>query len=292
MDGPHPGIVTSFAEDFLGSIADHRRTPTACGAGIAVVVAHPDDETIACGATLARLSDVQLVVVTDGAPSDLADARAAGFDSALAYAAARAGELERAARIAGIDRSRLLELEMPDQTVVNRLDELAHGLAALIEARRIRLILTHAYEGGHPDHDGVAFAVHAAAALVARRRAPVEIIEMPFYREDENGAMVVQEFAPYFGLPETRIHLGRAERFLKEAMIASHATQAATLAPFHARTEHFRLAPRYDFAAPANGGRILYARRSWGLRSAAEWVDLARSAAARLGLGDVLCRPS
>jgi LmbE family N-acetylglucosaminyl deacetylase len=292
MDGPHPGIVTSFADDFLGSIADHRRTPMACGAGIAVVVAHPDDETLACGATLARLSDVQLVVVTDGAPRDLADARMAGFDSALAYAGARAAELERAAEIAGINRGRLVELEMPDQTVALRMEELANGLAALIEARRIRLVLTHAFEGGHPDHDSVAFAVHAAAALVARRQAPVELIEMPFYREGSNGEMVLQSFAPYFGVAETRIRLGRAERFLKEAMLAAHATQAATLAPFDTGTERFRVAPRYDFAAPPNEGRILYARYGWGLRSGAEWVGHARKAAASLGLGDVLCRRS
>jgi hypothetical protein len=52
------------------------------------------------------------------------------------------------------------------------------------------------------------------------------------------------------------------------------------------------VAPRYDFAAPPNEGRIFYARYAWGLRSGAEWIGHARTAAARLGLGDVLCRRS
>ena len=35
---------------------------------IAVVTAHPDDETIGCGAQLSRLSGVTVVTVTDGTP--------------------------------------------------------------------------------------------------------------------------------------------------------------------------------------------------------------------------------
>jgi N-acetylglucosamine malate deacetylase 2 len=41
---------------------------------VAVVVAHPDDETIGCGAILRRLPLVRLVHVTDGAPRDMIDA--------------------------------------------------------------------------------------------------------------------------------------------------------------------------------------------------------------------------
>ena len=58
-------------------------------------------------------------------------------------------------------------------------------------------ILTHAYEGGHPDHDAVAFAV-AAAVRVAGRAADTTIVEMPFYRAGPEG-WIRQLFLPHDG---------------------------------------------------------------------------------------------
>src|SRR4051794_11208733 len=55
---------------------------------IAVIVAHPDDETISCGAQLGRLQGVTLIVVSDGAPRNLIDAHAHGFSAAEEYALA------------------------------------------------------------------------------------------------------------------------------------------------------------------------------------------------------------
>ena len=56
---------------------------------IAVVVAHPDDETLGCGAQLARLRGVTLVHITDGAPRNTRDGRAHDFKTLYAYEAAR-----------------------------------------------------------------------------------------------------------------------------------------------------------------------------------------------------------
>ena len=69
---------------------------------VAVITAHPDDETIGCGAQLPRLSGVMIITVTDGAPRDLIDARARGFTSAQDYANARRVELRKALSIADI----------------------------------------------------------------------------------------------------------------------------------------------------------------------------------------------
>jgi len=59
-----------------------------------VIVAHPDEETLGCGALLPRLSDVSIVHVTDGAPRAPDDARRHGFGHWAEYARARRLELE------------------------------------------------------------------------------------------------------------------------------------------------------------------------------------------------------
>ena len=68
-----------------------------------MVVAHPDDETVGAGATLPLFRRLLLVHATDGAPRDLADARAVGFADAAGYAAARRRELDAALAAGGSD---------------------------------------------------------------------------------------------------------------------------------------------------------------------------------------------
>jgi LmbE family N-acetylglucosaminyl deacetylase len=279
--GPRQTAHRSAAE-LLAALVDPTRKPVAAH-HVAVVAAHPDDETIGCGAQLARLMGATIVIVSDGAPRDLSDATAHGFDSAAGYAAAREKELSAALALAGVPQRMVVTLRLPDQGVAFALVDIARRLRDLCCRRGITLLLTHPYEGGHPDHDATAFAVHAAKVLLRRWGRAVSIIEMPFYFLSGEG-LVVQRFAPGHSEREVVLHLEGEAQTLKRAMIARHATQRRTLSLFATDAERFRSAPAYDFAALPNGGRLFYAQQPWGM-DGERWLQLSREALDEFGTG-------
>jgi LmbE family N-acetylglucosaminyl deacetylase len=227
-------------------------------ARLAVVVAHPDDETIGAGAQLARFRRLTLVHVTDGAPRRGGDAAASGCAGAEDYARLRRAELE-AALVAGEARpERMVAFGYPDQEAIFSAGEIARRLRALLAEHAIEAVLTHAYEGGHPDHDTVAFCV--------ARAAPPRVIEMAGY----NAA----GFGVFLGPPGVELRLDEPGRARKRRMLACFKSQARVLAPFPFDRERFRAAPRYDFARPPHDGALFYERFDWGVDGAA-WRGLA-----------------
>lgn len=274
------GALASEAFDpeasFLDALTSPAREPLLFR--VAVIVAHPDDETIGCGALLRRLPDVTIIHVTDGAPRNLSDAEARGFANAADYAAARRRELEDAVALAGISPERLVALGWPDQQASLHLAEIATALAEHLAGAGI--VLTHAYEGGHPDHDATAFAVHAACALLRRSSRAPTIIEMPLYRAGPEG-ILSQTFAPDHGAEQIAVALNAEEQRLKRAMLAAHRSQRQVLAPFSVESEQFRLAPRYDFTRLPNAGALHYERFDWGM-TGQKWLALAAEAERRL----------
>lgn len=249
------------------------------GGDIAIVIAHPDDETIGGGALLARLEGAAVILITDGAPRNLDDARAHGFETAEAYGRQRLSEMRRALGHAGVGVGALVALGLPDQGAAFHLREIALQLADIFRVRGTRSVLTHAYEGGHPDHDAAAFAVSLAVRLAASRGQDIGVVEMPFYRLGESG-VAWQSFAPDKGA-EWVVKLDPEERLLKLRMMAAHDTQKAVLTPFEPSHERFRAAPRHDFRELPNGGRLNYERYAWGI-SGERWRSLVSAALAEM----------
>ena len=248
-----------------------------CGetsARIAVVGAHPDDETVGLGARLAKLHDAAFIIVSDGAPGNLADARAAGFATRDEYADARRQELRNVLLLCGISRERVYNLHFVDQQVCLNLIDLVRRLVHVLRSQQTEIVITHPYEGGHPDHDAVALAVQAACRILQRsQRAEPRIIEMTSYHLNA-GKLEAGVFLPQNGCEPAVFYLSEDERLLKRRLLALYRTQSRTLSVFPIETEQFRAAPRYDFTRPPHSGPLLYDCFNWGVTSA-HWQELA-----------------
>lgn len=242
----------------------------AIDARVAIVVAHPDDETLWTGALLARASDVRLIHVTDGAPRDMEDAARMGFTSREAYADARDSEIEEALTRLGAAPARE-RYALPDKEAVHHLPALARRLAKNLAGAA--LVVTHPYEGGHPDHDACAWAVAAACDRLASA-APTRV-EFACYNEQAD-ERVFGRFAPEPATAGEERSLQLAERARLAHAIAAHGTQAGVIGGWTPDAEHWRVPPVHDFSRPPPGP-ALYDRFGWELTSA-RWCDLARAA--------------
>ncbi len=250
---------------------------------IAIVVAHPDDEVIGAGGRLPLCADLTLVHVTDGAPRNLADARRAGVATCGEYAALRRNELQRALQIAGRAGAPQLTLGVADQASSFHLADVTTRLANLLHDLTPDIVLSHPYEGGHPDHDAVAFAVQGACALLARRRAHVPArLELTSYHIAQ-GAIETGEFLARPHRAIRSVTLTSVERSLKVRMLEAFASQRDTLRPFGTDRERFAVAPDYDFRVPPHGGRLFYEYFDWGINGE-EWRRNAAVSLAELRL--------
>lgn len=254
-----------------------------------MVFAHPDDESVGIGGNLAKLDAVWFVCVTNGAPRDSTDARRAGCFSREEYAQRRRKEMCAAVREARHDPGRITFLDVDDQEASTNLVHITRAVGANIAAIRPDIVITHPYEGGHPDHDATAFAVHAAiAARRAHGAVAPPILEMTSYH-GSGGGLVFGDFLPDTGPRPITISLGVEARKRKRRLLACHESQTYLLEKIPVECERLRRAPNYDFTQPPHPGRLFYEYFPWGM-TGERWRQLAATALSELGLNGIMAR--
>ncbi len=238
---------------------------------VMIVVAHPDDEILGAAAAMTDFRRLTLVHVTDGAPS-LTMAWKRGHPTRSSYSKARFQELHRALTHVQIEMN-IVNLGARDQRAALEMPRLTQSLLELFAVHQPDAILTHAFEGGHPDHDATAFAVHAAQKQLPTH---IPVFEMSGYH-NAFGVEAYGTFIPRAGAPETTILLTREATARKRAILAEFVSQQRTIASFARDHESFRLAPKYDFTERPHEGTLFYERypfkMTWN-----RWQQLVKSA--------------
>jgi len=257
---------------------------------VVIVAAHPDDETIGAAGLLPGMRNPHVVHVTDGAPRKIEDARAAGFETREEYGRARRMELLTALKLAGVGPDRMTTLQVPDQEASLNMASVAMRLSAIFRDLRPAIVLTHPYEGGHPDHDATSFAVHAACERLTN--AP-RIYEYTSYHargagNGGSGGPSLEAGCFLAGEDEgVAVALSEHLRECKRRMFACFTTQAQMLQQFPIDVERFREAPAYDFTEAPHRGTLFYENFSWGVTGDV-WRKLAKQAGRALGSRHVL----
>lgn len=225
------------------------------GRRILLCIPHPDDEVVACAATIARAqrqgAEIFALYLTDGCLARETlwpwRRRRHGHDVAR-----RRAEAEAAA--AQLKLTPVGWATRPARRLWRELAQVHAEMRAAIAACAPDQIWLPAYEGGNPDHDGL----NALGRLFIERLSVLEFAEYNFF-----GARARAQQFPFPDGGEQTILLDPEERVRKHALLRLYASERRNLGYVGLASECFRPLAAYDYSRPPHSGVLWYARHQW-----------------------------
>jgi N-acetylglucosamine malate deacetylase 2 len=242
---------------------------------VLVLAAHPDDETIGASLLLSRFPQSTVAFLTDGAPRDTNLWPAGINGSRDEYARIRKQEAVRALAFADVSPQNIFWLGGVDQQAAFEICHLAERFSKLMAEICPAIVVTHPYEGGHPDHDSAAVVALMAVSLLDNQNKPL-LLEMTSYHAHD-GRCITGEFLHPGSTPEMRFELSQSDQERKRKMMDAHASQRLVLENFPIDQERLRIAPEYNFSEPPHEGKLWYECMSWPM-TGSQWRELATAA--------------
>lgn len=225
-----------------------------------VIVAHPDDEAVACAALLQRIREPHVLFCTDGGPLDPWFWNRYG--SREAYSLLRQKEAHRALEELGVTRVEFLKTSsgepIIDQQLFQHLPEAVEGVSDIVSRLRPNALLTISYEGGHPDHDSCNF----ITSVIARERS-LRAWEMPieplFKKVERKWQRFLAPALAVVSLHPTPEEIARKKRALEAYASQGNFDGIATV------DETFRPLPAYDYTRRPHEGVLNYESWQWSM---------------------------
>ena len=243
-----------------------------------VIVAHSCDEIIGAGGLLSRLREVTILHVTGSPSGEHSPATALANQNDHE---ARAKACISALALANVSSDRVIEMGVTDIREPHSLATLSREIAGFLQRFGPEIVLTHPYDGGHPDHDATAFATHAAMRLLQNNGfEPPALFEIALH-PSRDGQKRELDFFPGSWRETTTFVLDQNTRNLKRRMFDCVDGHEGTLRGTTLSLERFRRAPNYDFSLAPNAGKPAYESFNSEM-TGAQWQALARKALADL----------
>jgi N-acetylglucosamine malate deacetylase 1 len=225
------------------------------GKRILILVAHPDDEVVACAASIARAraggATVTTLYLTHGcvAREGMWPWRRKQYDSCIAVRRAEADAAAMALGVQpvgwGLRPARFLWRELP---------EVFKEVESALAQYKPDQMWVPAYEGGNADHD----ALNAVGFKLKSKLSVLEFSEYNFF----GGRVRSQRF---ISSDETVrvVMLTAEERTAKRAALKIYASETGNLSVIDVEQESYRPLSSYNYELPPHQGKLWYTRFQW-----------------------------